>query len=172
MGTLEDQLRRKRFDASAKEIQRRHRLGQQEAARLAARMAENQETGPGGVHPVFARHLDAARERVRTFANREPSRADVDAQLDRLRREGKLPAVEGSDHVGYEPTPEEVLGDLAAPAEPSAPDGEEWAPDADEVLSSEPPERPLETPRVQQPTNEMLAQRPPVRHATGKRNRR
>lgn len=175
MPTLEEQLRRKRFDASAKDIQRRHRQGQQAAERLRNRIGGS-ETPPSGVHPDFQAQLDAARRRAKAAAQHD-TRSDLDHQLERLRAEGKLPPLERADNVGYEPTPEEVLGDLAAPSEPSAPNGEEWAPDAEAVLSSDPPTvdaspEPVSQP-VQQPAKQQKLARPAaVRQSTGKRKRR
>jgi hypothetical protein len=134
---IEEELRRRRHVAAAKDIERRHRLQQAEAARLAARMGESQQSGPGGVHPTFAASLDAAKERARTFASRTPTRSEIDEKLERLRAEGKLPPhPERSGSVGYEPTAEEILGDLAGGAPIEPPDGVEDSPSPDDVLGS------------------------------------
>jgi hypothetical protein len=133
--SLEKELARRRFQASAKDIQRRHRKGQEAAKRLVQMHA--QHGGPDGVHPNFRAQLDAAAKKVRDDAQGE-GRPDLDNVIDRLRAEGKLPPAVPSDDVGYEPTPEEVLGDLAVSRPLTEPEQLESVPSADQVLSSDP----------------------------------
>lgn len=97
-------------------------------------------TPADGAHPAFVQSLDAARARAKAAQDQADAknRPPTD-RIEQLVREGKLPP-RGSDlGVGYEPTPEEVLGDYA---EASAPDGTEDLPDADSVLAGDAPEAP------------------------------
>lgn len=176
MGNIEDELRKRRFQASAADIQRRHRINQAAAARLQAGMGAEVHTAGNGVSPSFQSALGAAQKHVATFANRAPSRSDLDVVLERLRGEGKLPPEPRPDNVGYEPTAEEALGALAAAAEPHAPDGVELAPSADEALNSFPAESgdetaSGETPAASSERSEPLARAGRIVQRNGKRNR-
>ena len=90
---------------------------------------------PDGVHPEFQRTLDQARERAKVAAERaETLKAKTPTErIEQLVREGKLPPRPGTG-VGYEPTPEEILGDLV---DALPPDGTEDLPDAASVLGSD-----------------------------------
>lgn len=130
---LAEEIARVRMKARGAEINARHRRGKEKASRLAAAM------GPpapiDGVHPDFAKKLDAARARAKEQAERSQPRSPTE-RIDELVRQGKLPPRPGDLGVGYEPTPEELLGELA---EAAPPDGTEDLPDAASVLSSDPP---------------------------------
>lgn len=133
--TLADEIARVRSRARGAEINARHRRGREKAQRMAAGMGP--PAPPDGVHPEFARSLDAARERARvTVAKTEAkgAKAPVD-RIEQLVREGKLPPRTGDAGVGYEPTAEEILGELGAGASP--PDGTEDLPDAASVLAGD-----------------------------------
>ena len=129
-----------------------------------------------GIHPGFAQALDAARTRAKESLTRADAkgRAPVD-RIEQLVREGKLPPRPGGSGVGYEPTPEEILGDLG---EASAPEGTEDLPDAATVLSGASPEAPAEwgaPPGVPAPRAPVappgLAQPAQVGHPKGKRRK-
>jgi hypothetical protein len=131
--SIEKELARRRFQTSADGIQRRHRQAQAQAARLSRTVTQ---TGTlDGVHPAFRTEVDAAREKARLAKNAPLERADLGVVLDKLRTEGKLPPVEKPDNVGYEPTPEEILGELAA-LPVSAPERLEDSPSVEDVLAS------------------------------------
>lgn len=179
MSQIEQELARRRHKAAAAEIQRRHRQRQADAARLSARVFE--ETSPSGVHPEFAREIGRARKRAEAARKAPLPRADLEVVVSKLRSQGKLPPQQDGNNVGYEPTPEEVLGDLAAPSEPFAPDGVEDSPSADDVLSGWGPDATAESntesaeppaalaPAAAERTG--LARPGPVVQATRKRNR-
>lgn len=168
--SIEAELARRRFKASAEGIQRRHRLAQAQAARLAATVPDTGD--PTGVNPTFRLQLEAAHLKARALNDRPIVRSDLDHVVERLRAEGKLPPAEQPVDVGYEPTPEEILGDLAAPA--PHPGGTETTPSAEDVLSGMPTtEEPWDDlPPRGQPATGALAQPEAVRHHSGKRSRK
>jgi len=132
--SIEQDLARRRNQANAKTINARHRRLREQAQRLAA--SQGAVSSPDGVSPQFAGQLDAARKRAAAALRareEDPTRGPPESALDRLVREGKLPPRNNAG-VGYEPTAEDVLGDLAH-SEATAPDGTETLPDADAVLS-------------------------------------
>ncbi len=133
--TLADEIARVRMRAHGAEINARHRRSRETAARMTAALKE--PTPPDGVHPRFQQQLDQARAKAKADAAKADSkpRAPLD-RIEQLVREGKLPARPGDHGVGYEPTPEEILGDLAGE---QAPEGTEDLPDAATVLSGDTP---------------------------------
>lgn len=137
MGLAED-IARVRARARGAEINARHRRSREQAKRVSAAMGA--PAPADGVHPQFAQSLDAARARAKQAATAADAqrRPPVD-RIQQLVLEGKLPPRPGDHGVGYEPTPEEVLGDLS---EPPAPDGTEELPDAAAVLSGDAPAAP------------------------------
>lgn len=133
MGLAED-IARVRQRARGAEINARHRRGREKARQMAAAMAPS--TPADGVNPQFAQSLEAARKRAKVaLEQREKPKAPSD-RIQQLVMEGKLPPRAGDGGVGYEPTAEEVLGELG---EPTAPDGTEDLPDADAVLAGDEP---------------------------------
>jgi hypothetical protein len=137
---LAEEIARVRMKARGAEINARHRRGREAAQRVAAGMGA--PASPDGVDPVFAKTLEDARKRAKTAADQKAAgspRAPVD-RIEQLVREGKLPPRTGDLGVGYEPTAEEILGELGADAAP--PDGVEELPDVDAVLGEDPPARP------------------------------
>ncbi len=130
--SIADELQRRRHKTSAEGIQRRHRQAQASAQRLAQTLV--QHSGPSCVHPAFQAALADAQRKTAAALNAPVERADLDAVLDKLRVEGKLPPIEKPDNVGYEPTPEEILGELAVARSSPAPHGTEASPSADDVL--------------------------------------
>ena len=194
--SIADELQRRAHKASAEGIQRRHRQAQAAAARLAATVTEH--GGTSGAHPAFLAQLAAAQKRAHTIANAPLERSDLDHVLERLRAEGKLPALEKPDNVGYEPTPEEILGELAHEASPASDPGAiESLPTVEDVLggegtdANEPAEEPWDD--VPEPAPEPVSEAIPeakaaptramlprgdlapgagARQATGKRGRR
>jgi len=130
--SIADELQRRRHKTSAEGIQRRHRQAQASAQRLAQTLV--QHSGPSCVHPAFQAALADAQRQTKAKLNAPVERADLDSVLDKLRTEGKLPPIEKPDNVGYEPTPEEVLGELAVARSSPAPHGTEESPSVDEVL--------------------------------------
>lgn len=94
-----------------------------------------------GVNPRFAAALKGAREKAQAAAAaREQGPRDPSERIDQLVREGKLPPRPGDLGVGYEPTPEEILGELAEAQPP--PGGTEELPDAAAVLAGDAPAAP------------------------------
>jgi hypothetical protein len=132
MGLAED-IARVRQRARGAEINARHRRARERSQQMAAAMAPS--TPADGVNPDFAKQLEAARQRAKSAL--EASEAQPKNPSDRIQQlvmEGKLPPRPGDGGVGYEPTAEEVLGELG---EPTAPDGTEELPDAAAVLSGD-----------------------------------
>mgnify|MGYP001589654928 CR=1 FL=1 len=164
--TIERELATRRHKVAAEDIQRRHRIGQAAGKRLLE--SQKEQHGPDCVHPTFQRAIDSARVRAQAVAKRMPPPAGAhETLLERLRAEGKLPPKEPG-HVGYEPTAEEVLGDLASGGEPSgAPEHTETLPSADEVLSGGDPFPPL--PAAER--RDLLAPGRAVGQSQGKRKR-
>lgn len=169
--------------ARGAEINARHRRGREAAQRLAAGMGA--PASPDGVDPRFAQKLEDARKRAKAAADQKAAaspRAPVD-RIEQLVREGKLPPRAGDLGVGYEPTAEEILGELGADAVP--PDGVEDLPDVDAVLGEDPPARPESwgDPPAPAPAQAVLgasrapgedpplAGRPPAVHSKRKRGR-
>lgn len=135
---LAEEIARVRMKARGVEINARHRRGREAAARVAGAMGP--PAPPDGIHPKFAESLEAARAKAKAALVRADSKRNAPTdRIDQLVREGKLPPRTGNLGVGYEPTPEEVLGDLA---EASAPEGTEDLPDAAAVLAGDAPEAP------------------------------
>jgi hypothetical protein len=132
--SIEKELDRRRFLVSAEGIARRHRQAQLDAERLMRTSA--QPTPSDGVDPSFRSQIEAAQQKVKAALDAPLVRGDLDHVLGKLREQGKLPPVEKPNNVGYEPTPEEILGDLAALPE-REPEELEDTPSADEVLSGE-----------------------------------
>lgn len=167
--SIEAELARRRFKASAEGIQRRHRLAQAQAARLAAAVPDTGD--PSGVNPTFRLQLEAAQLKAKALNDRPVVRPDLDQVVERLRAEGKLPPAEQPHNVGYEPTPEEILGDLVAPAHPG---GHETTPSAEDVLSGVPEtDEPWDDPpAAARPATAALAQPEAVRQHSVKRARR
>lgn len=128
--SIERELARKRNQANAEAINRRHRRAREQAARLAA--SRSPVAPINGVSPGFAAQIDAARRRAKAASEGRLPESPQDA-IERLRREGKLPPADPAAGVGYEPTAEEVLGELAASDLPA--ESTETLPSADEVLS-------------------------------------
>ena len=127
-----------------------------------------------GINPQFAQTLEAARTRAKEALTRADTRAPVD-RIEQLVREGKLPPRPGGSGVGYEPTPEEILGDLG---KASAPEGTEDLPDAAAVLAGGSPEAPAEwgappgAPASRAPVGPPgLAQPAPIVHPKRKRGK-
>lgn len=176
MGLAED-IARVRARARGAEINARHRRSKEVARRVSAAMGA--PAPADGVHPDFAKTLDAARARAKEAmtAAEAPHRAPVD-RIQQLVLEGKLPPRPGDHGVGYEPTPEEVLGDLT---EPPAPDGTEDLPDAASVLEDSPmaaaggwgeaPGAVLRQPAAEAPSAPPLARGAPSVHPKRKRGR-
>lgn len=132
---LAEEIARVRSRARGAEINARHRRAREKARQVTAAMKET--TPIDGVNRQFASALDAAREKARAAtAAREEQPRDPGERIEQLVREGKLPARAGGLGVGYEPTPEEILGELS---EAAAPDGTEELPDADAVLAGDAP---------------------------------
>lgn len=132
---LAEEIARVRQKARGVEINARHRRARERAAQLAGAMKET--TPIDGVNPRFASALDAARAKAKAAADaRDQGPRDPSDRIEQLVREGKLPPRPGDLGVGYEPTPEEILGDLA---EASAPEGTEDLPDAAAVLAGDAP---------------------------------
>src|SRR6185295_14799923 len=131
--SIEKELARRRFQTSADGIQRRHRQAQETAARLSRTVTQTSQ--PNGVHPSFRGQIEAAQLKAKAIADAPLTRPDLDHVLGKLREQGKLPPVEKPDNVGYEPTPEEILGELAA-SPGSDPAGLEDSPSVDDVLAS------------------------------------
>lgn len=130
---LAEEIARVRMKARGVEINARHRRGREAAARVAGAMGP--PAPPDGIHPKFAESLEAARKQAKdTVLRAESKRNPPVDRIDQLVREGKLPPRPNSGGVGYEPTPEEVLGDLA---EATAPEGTEDLPDAATVLAGD-----------------------------------
>jgi hypothetical protein len=132
--SIEKELDRRRFQVSAEGIARRHRQAQLDAERLMR--TSTQPTPSDGVDPSFRSQIEAAQQKTKAALDAPLIRGDLDHVLGKLREQGKLPPVEKPDNVGYEPTPEEILGDLAAlPAR--EPEELEDTPSADQVLSGQ-----------------------------------
>ena len=130
---LAEEIARVRQRARGAEINARHRRGRERARQMAAAMAPS--TPADGVNPDFAKQLEAAQQRAKAaMERRENPKAPAD-RIQQLVMEGKLPPRVGDAGVGYEPTAEEVLGELG---EPTAPHGTEDLPDADAVLAGDP----------------------------------
>ncbi len=128
---LAEEIARVRMRAHGAEINARHRRGKETAARMTAALKE--PTPPDGVHPRFQAQLDQARAKAKDAATKADSKPRVPLdRIEQLVREGKLPARPGDHGVGYEPTPEEILGDLSGEG---APEGTEDLPDAATVLA-------------------------------------
>ena len=133
--SIEKELANRRHKLAAADIQRRHRRAQDAAKRLQATI---NKSSPNGVNPSFADQLAKAAKRTKAL-NDSPAE-DVNARIDRLRLEGKLPPKSPDADVGYEPTAEEVLGNLAVSEPISAPDAVESVPTVDEALEQDPAE--------------------------------
>lgn len=132
--TVKDELMRARARGDAQAINRRHRAAREAQEKM--RAALRPPTPPSGLHPDFAAQLGAAKKRAKAALDRRGDGPDTQARIDRLRAAGVI-APENPDGVGYEPTAEEVLGELAEPAEPiSDPEQVESVPTAEEVLSA------------------------------------
>lgn len=132
--SIERELARVRAKTNAEEINRRHRRAQEAAERARANMTA--PSNPSGVSTEFQNQLQAARKRAQQAAKRDPREA-ADERLAQLRASGQLPPAV-PENVGYEPTAEEVLGELgAAPGPVTDPELTESVPTADEVLDSE-----------------------------------
>lgn len=99
---------------------------------MAAALAPS--TPADGVNPQFAQSLEAARQRAKAAMDQRENQKSAGDRIQQLVMEGKLPPRAGDAGVGYEPTAEEVLGELG---EPTAPDGTETLPDADAVLAGD-----------------------------------
>src|ERR1044071_6693518 len=132
---LAEEIARVRMRARGAEINARHRRSKEKAREIAGRMGAT--TPIDGVAPPFGLALDAARAKAKAAAAERDAKATAQPPRDRIEqlvREGKLPPRPGDLGVGYEPTPEEILGDLAEPAYPS---GTETLPDAASVLAGD-----------------------------------
>lgn len=132
---LAEQIARVRMQARGAEINARHRRAREKAQRMHSQMGP--AAPPDGAHPEFQKTLDGARERARLATERSLSTPkNPEDRIEQLVREGKLPPRANSPGVGYEPTAEEILGEIGAEASP--PDGTEELPDAASVLGSDP----------------------------------
>lgn len=116
---------------SAEAINRRHRQAQEEARRLRDRMQT--PTPPSGVHPDFAAQLEVKRKQAKAFEEHRDAALTNEQRIAQLQLEGKLPPTVPVA-VGYEPTAEEVLGDLVVSETVTSADEVETLPTADEVL--------------------------------------
>jgi hypothetical protein len=132
---LAEEIARVRMKARGADINARHRRSQEKVRKLQASQAP--VTPPDGVAPDFARQLDLARARAKKAADAQArGQATPTERIDELVRQGRLPPREHAG-VGYEPTPEEILGETG---EAVAPGGTEELPDAESVLSGASPE--------------------------------
>ncbi len=130
--TIERELARVRAKASGEAINRRHRRAREAAARMQADQKE--PAAANGVNPDFAAQIEAAKKRVKAFnEHRDEGPIATQRRIARLRLEGKLPPAT-VENVGYEPTAEEVLGDLAM-SETETEDVQH-VPTAEEVLNT------------------------------------
>jgi hypothetical protein len=134
---LAEEIARVRQRARGAEINARHRRAREQARQITAAMKE--ATPIDGVNPRFAGALDAAREKAKAAAVARDQPRDPSERIEQLVREGKLPPRVGGLGVGYEPTPEELLGDSA---EGVPPDGTEELPDAATLLAGDAPAAP------------------------------
>lgn len=132
---LAEEIQRVRMRARGSEINARHRRAREQAQQMKAAMGA--VTPIDGVNEAFAARLDQARLKAKAAADRRDAQPqDPNGRIEQLVREGKLPPRPGAPGVAYEPTPEEILGDLAGA---SPPEGTEDLPDAAAVLAGDAP---------------------------------
>lgn len=159
MSSISQQIRRIQLKQSPEQIARTVAEARRKQAAFRAKVSDQRPPG-STMDPAFLKQLEAKRAAVAAGAPPKP-RADLPGVIAQLKLEGKLPTPEGeqapvtsysmrdalrnlmpnapkpADKVGYEPTPEEILGDEAKPS-PSLirppKDADEDCPPADEVL--------------------------------------
>lgn len=131
--SIADEIRRARMKGSAEAINRRHRQAQEQARQLQSSMKA--PTPSSGVNPGFAAQLEAKRKEAKAFEEHRDSILTNEQRIAQLQLEGKLPPSVPVP-VGYEPTAEEVLGDLVISETVTDPDQLESVPTADEVLNA------------------------------------
>ncbi len=157
--SISQQIRRLQLKKSPEQVAREAAEARRKVAAFRSRVSDQRPPG-STMDPAFLKQLEAKKAAVAAGAPPKP-RADLPGVIAQLKLEGKLPVPEGEqapttsysmrdalrnlmpnapkpqDKVGYEPTPEEILGDDAKPA-PSLirppKDADEDCPPADEVL--------------------------------------
>lgn len=159
MPSISQQIRRIQLKQSPEQIARTVTEARRKQAAFRAKVSDQRHPG-STMDPGFLKQLEARRAAVEAGAPAKP-RADLPAVIAQLKLEGKLPTPEGeqvpttsysmrdalrnlmpnapkpADKVGYEPTPEEILGDDAksSPSLIRPPkEADEDCPPADEVL--------------------------------------
>ena len=159
MSSISQQIRRIQLKQSPEQVARTVAEARRKQAAFRAKVSDNRPPG-STMDPGFLKQLEAKRAAVEAGAPAKP-RSDLPTVIAQLKLEGKLPTPEGEqaptttysmrdalrnlmpnspkpqDKVGYEPTPEEILGDDAKP-KPSLirppKEADEDCPPADEVL--------------------------------------
>lgn len=136
--SISNEIRKLQLRGSPEQQRRAAAEARQKKDRLARKVSGPQTAIR--VDPSFARQLEKkavqARERLG-----KPQRGDLPEVIDKLRLEGKLPpAPDDVTRVGYEPTPEEILGEETVAGLNELPEPAEGddVPDADAVLNAAP----------------------------------
>lgn len=175
---ITDEIRRLQMKRNSTQVARVAKKAREATSRVKAK-ADSQRVSGSVVNQSFAQQLTAAARKAAKGRDR-PARADLPSVIEKLRAQGKLPpAPDDLSKVKYEPTPEEVLGELVETAqlEMPAPTDADPVPDADTVLGGEyqpgdlSPEELAEIDRLN-PKAKNVAGGQPVRKASGKQRRR
>jgi hypothetical protein len=130
--SIEKELARRRHLVAAAQIELRHQAQQKEARRLMT-ATKAPVTPPNGVSNEFAELLKRTALKVKSDQENY-IRGDLPEVLAKLRKEGKL-ALPNGQEVGYEPTPEQVLGPELTKSQVQVPHLTETLPSPEEVLN-------------------------------------